>query len=121
MGSPSSAICPNAAANRRCCNSIRTLGINHQPGLELLFRVKPAEVGVVGDQDTLIRNCVVRDIPILQAGQVEIGNVVRFIAVIVRDTRQPCREAFVDQEFHDFAGGSVVRTVRFGEFAERAD
>jgi methylenetetrahydrofolate reductase (NADPH) len=63
----------------------------------------------------------VRDVPILEAGHVEVGNVVRLMAVIVRDTHQPCRETFIDQEFHDFAGGSVVRTMRFGVISERLD
>ncbi|MEA3182339.1 MAG: hypothetical protein QOI59_5862 [Gammaproteobacteria bacterium] len=37
-----------------------------------------------------MRNCIVRDVPILEAGQVDVGNVVRLMAVIVRDTHQPC-------------------------------
>ncbi len=57
----------------------------------------------------------------LRPAQVEMGNMVRLMAVIVRDTHQPCRETFVDQKFHDFAGGSVVRTMRFGVIAERLD
>jgi hypothetical protein len=43
------------------------------------------------------------------------------MAVIVRDTHQSCRETFIDQEFHDCAGGSVVLTMRFGVIAERLD
>jgi hypothetical protein len=49
------------------------------------------------------------------------GYVVRLMAVLVRDTHEPCREAFINQEFHDFAGGSGVRTMRFGGIAERVD
>jgi len=38
---------------------------------------------------------------------------------IVRNTYELCREAFIDQELHDFAGGSVVQTMRFGGVIER--
>jgi hypothetical protein len=66
-------------------------------------------------------NRVVRDIPISEACQVEMGKVVRLMAVLVRDTHEPCREALIDQEFHDFAGGSGLRTMRFSGIAGSAD
>jgi hypothetical protein len=87
--------------------------------MELSFRLQSAALLVT--RDKIMGNGVVGDVPILEAGQVEVGNVVRLMAVVVRDTHQPCRETLIDQEFHDFAGGSVVRTMRFGVIAERLD
>lgn len=50
--------------------------------MEFSFRVELAEVGgIVGDQDTIVCDRLVRDIPIPEARQVEKGNVVRLIAV----------------------------------------